>query len=99
MKFMVTWHIDQEKWLDVLKVWTSMTPAQQTDAGEGVTILGRWHNTAARTGVAIIESNDAAALYRYIGRWNPHMDLEVSAVLDDAETTAVAAATLADHGA
>ena len=97
MKFMVSWAIDQDKWLPVLEIWSSMTPEQQMDAGEGVKILGRWHEMTGRTGVAIIEATDAGAVHRYLGQWNPHMDMDVSPVLDDAECTKAAKAILAAH--
>jgi hypothetical protein len=58
---MVNWCIDQEKWIPVLEKWTSMTPEQRADAGEGVKILGRWHDLVSRTGVAILEA--AGALF------------------------------------
>ena len=48
MKFMVSWSIDQEQWLPVLKKWSSMTPAERATAGDGVKIVGRWHDLAAR---------------------------------------------------
>ena len=98
MKFMVTWQITQDKWHDVLKVWTSLTPAERADAGEGVKIIGRWHNTASRGGVAIMEASDASKFYRYLGRWNPYMDMQVAPVIDDEESAAVAKQSLADHG-
>jgi hypothetical protein len=99
MKFMVHWSIDQAQWLDVLKVFSSMTPAQRADAGPGVKMIGRWHDTAARTGVAIMEATDLAALHRYLNRWNPSMDIEVSPVLDDEEAASLGRAVLSDHGA
>ena len=89
MKFMVTWSIDQDKRQEVLKAWSSMTPEQQTDAGPGVKILGRWHDVVSFTGVAICEADDAGALSAYLLQWNSNMDMDVSPVLDDAETTAV----------
>lgn len=98
MKFSLTWSINQDKWFDVLKVWVSLSAAERADAGEGVKIIGRWHNSAARSGVAIVEASDAAKLYRYLGRWNPYMDIAVAPVIDDEESAAVAKATLADHG-
>lgn len=98
MKFAVAWQINQEKWLDVLKVWVSLSAAERADAGEGVKIIGRWHNTAARGGVAIMEASDTAKLYRYLARWNPYMDITVSPVLEDEESAALAKASLADHG-
>ena len=98
MKFMVNWSIDQEKWLPVLQKWTSMTPEQRADAGEGVKILGRWHDLNGRTGVGILEASDVAAVARYLGQWNPHMDLDVSPVLDDEESAKAGKAILASQG-
>jgi hypothetical protein len=90
MKFKVAWAIDQDKWLPVLEIWSSMTPEQRADAGEGATIIGRWHDLAARTGVAIIEAENAAALARYLTMWNPYMELDVAPVVDDEESAALA---------
>lgn len=98
MKFMVNWSVDQESWLPILETWTSMTPDQRADGGEGVKILGRWHDMSSRTGVAIIEASDSAAIARYLGQWNPHMDLDVSPVLDDEESAEAGKAILASHG-
>ena len=90
MKFKVTWAIDQDKWLPVLGIFSSLTPEQRADAGDGVQILGRWHDMGARTGVAIFEADDLAALTRYLNQWNPHMELDVAPVLDDEEVAALA---------
>ena len=92
MKFMAVWSIDQDKWMDVLALWGSMTPEERADAGTGVTILGRWHDMSARRGVAILEASDASALSAYLGQWNPHMDIDVVPVLDDDESGALAQA-------
>ena len=63
-------------WLPVLKKFTSMSPQEQTNVGDGVKIVGRWHYVAARSGVVIFESNDPAAVQRYLGLWNPHMEID-----------------------
>jgi hypothetical protein len=97
MKFMVTWSIDQDKWIPVLEKWDSMTNEQRADAGEGVKILGRWHELTSRTGVAILEASDAAAVHRYLCQWNPHMDMDVAPVLDDEECTKAIRAILEDQ--
>jgi hypothetical protein len=89
---MVTWGIDQDKWLPVLEMWGSMTAEERAEAGPGVSIIGRWHDMVARQGVAIFEATDLAALNTYIGQWNPHMDEEIAPVLDDEESAAVARA-------
>ena len=62
-------------------------------------LIGRWHDTGARTGVAILEATDAIALSRYLGRWSPFMDIDVVPVLDDEESARLARLTLEDHGA
>jgi hypothetical protein len=98
MKFMVSWSIDQEQWLPILDKFASMTPEQRADVGDGLKMIGRWHDTASRTGVAIMETTDLTALHRYLNQWNPFLDLDVAPVLDDEETAALAKGVLADHG-
>ena len=97
MKFMVNWMIDQDKWMPILEKWSRMTPAERADAGEGVKIIGRWHDMANRSGVLIVEASDAAAIMHYVGQWNPHMDMEVSPVLDDEESAKAARTILESH--
>lgn len=89
MKFLCRWRIPHDNWLPVLKHFTSMSPDEQKNAGEGVTIVGRWHDVAARAGVVIFEANDAAAVQRHLGLWNPLMEIELVPVLDDDEASAV----------
>jgi Protein of unknown function (DUF3303) len=89
MKFRCNWSIPHDNWLPVPKKFTSMSSQEQTNAGDGVKIIGRWHDVAERTGVVIFESNDPAAVQRYLGLWNPHMEIDLAPVLDDAEATAV----------
>ena len=62
---MATWSIQDDKWLAILKLWASMTPQQRADGGSGVSIVGRWHDMAARKGVAILEADNLAAALRY----------------------------------
>ena len=97
MKFMVNWSISHEQWLPIMEMFSGMTPEQRADVGDGVTMIGRWHDTNSRSGVAIMETTDLAALNRYLGQWNPYMDIDVSPVLDDEETAALAKDVLADH--
>ncbi len=99
MKFRVNWRIDQDKWLPIMKKWASLTPQQRADVGQGVKLIGRWHDTGGRTGVALFESTDILALNRYLARWNPFMDLDVAPVVDDEEAAALARLTLEDHSA
>src|SRR5215472_13663187 len=83
MKFMATWSIPQDKWLPLCKRWGSMSSQERSNAGAGVKIVGRWGDMAARTGVAIFESDDLGAVQRYVGQWNAYMDTTLVPVLED----------------
>jgi len=89
MKFMVNWKVHPEKRHEVLKQWCSMTPEQRVNAGPDVKIIGRWHDEVGFTGVAICETNSAAALSLYLLQWNGVMDMDIAPVLDDDESAAV----------
>ena len=99
MKFMVKWTIRETNWLPILKHWSAMTPQQRADGGAGVRILGRWHDMAARSGVAILEATDLAAVLHYAGQWNPVMDLDIAPVVDDEESAAIAKQVVATANA
>jgi len=99
VKFRVTWNIHEDKWLPILKKWIAMSPQERANAGDGVKIIGRWLDMAGRTGVLILESNDLAAVQRYIGHWNPYMDIELTPVVDDEESAAIARQIVADNNA
>ena len=97
MKFMINWSIDEDKWLPVLKKWVSMSPQERANTGDGVKMIGRWLDMAGRTGVLIVESNDLAAVHRYIGQWNPYMDIDLTPVVDDEESAAISRQIIADN--
>lgn len=59
--------------------------------------FGRWHAMGSRTGAVILQSDDLAAVQRYIGRWNPFMEATVEPVVDDEEAAAIGVQILADH--
>ncbi|MDE0964236.1 MAG: DUF3303 family protein [Candidatus Latescibacteria bacterium] len=99
MKFKVDWSMGCEGYLDILNVFSSMTPEQRADVGDDVKMIGRWHDTNSRTGVAIMETTDVTALNRYLGLWTPFLDVIVAPVLDDEETATLFKGILADHGA
>jgi len=90
MKFMVTWQLHEDKRHEVLKQFSQMGPEEIAgEMGDKVKLIGRWHHLASFTGVAIAESDDPQAVFRWALTWNGVMDLEVTPVLDDAETRAV----------
>jgi hypothetical protein len=97
MKFMVTWSIPQDKWLLILKKFTALSPQEQKNAGEGATMIGRWHDAAGRKGVVIFEANSVMPVHRYVGQWNAYCDTEITPVLDDEEATVVGRRVIADN--
>ena len=101
MKFRVNYRItDQDKYLPVLKKWISLSPQERaSDAGDGVKMIGRWHDLAGKNGTVICESNDLAAVHRWIGKWNPYMECDITPVVDDEESAAVSRHIVADNNA
>jgi hypothetical protein len=99
MKFMMSWRIDEDKWLPVLKKWVSMSPQERANMGDGVKMIGRWLDMAGRTGVLIVESDDIAAVHRYVGTWNPYMDINLTPVVDDEDSAAISRHIIADNNA
>ena len=99
MKFMVAWDIPAENWLSVCKVFSSMSPAERANYGDGVKAIGRWHDVVGRKGVVIVESDSLAAVQRYMGKWNPYMGLQIAPVVGDEEAAVVLGQIAADNNA
>lgn len=89
MKFLVTWKVSEDNWLNTVDVYSSMSAEERGDVGEGVSLVGRWHDMADKSGVAIMESEDISAVFAYLGRWNPHMETTVRPVLEDEDAAEV----------
>jgi hypothetical protein len=90
MKFLLTWRLHQEKRQQALKGFSAMTAADHAaDMGDRIRLIGRWHDLAGGTGIAIFESDDAVAMANWALNWNTVLDAVVTPVLDDEETRAV----------
>ena len=76
-----------------------MSPQERADVGDGVKLIGRWHDLAGRRGVGIWESNDLSAAARFMGRWNPLMDMEITPVVDDDKSAVICGQIVADNNA
>ena len=96
MKFMLTYAFTTDNWVAGLKRFTSGDPAEEFP--EGVTMIGRWHNGASRSGIAIIESASAEALMNFAVKWNDILDLTITPVVEDAEAGQVAVELIAERG-
>ncbi|NND33840.1 MAG: DUF3303 family protein [Saprospiraceae bacterium] len=90
MKFMLTWRIHPEKRQDALAGFSQMTAQDDiADMGSTVRLIGRWHNIAEFSGVAIYETDDPIAMSNWALNWNSILDAVVTPVLDDEETRAL----------
>jgi hypothetical protein len=56
---------------------------------QGVKMLGRWHDVANGTGVAISEASDSSAMARWALEWNDLMEMNINPALTDAELAVV----------
>lgn len=91
MKFMLTWRVHPQNRHETLKAFSQMTPEHDKgDMGGNIKLIGRWHDMAKMEGVAIFESDDAAAIQNWALNWNGFMDItNLAPVLDDEEARAV----------
>lgn len=81
MKVMTTWAAKP----GALREAVGRFLAGQAAPGEGVTLLGRWHNVDLSEGFSLYETTDAAALHRSAAPWAELMDLKTVLVIEDAE--------------
>ncbi|MEJ2334155.1 MAG: DUF3303 family protein [Gemmatimonadales bacterium] len=95
MKYLITWRIHDDKRHEALKAFSAMTAEDdRADMGDDITLIGRWHELVAFEGLAICETDDAAAVSNWILNWNQILDCDVTPVLDDEEARAVGRAKL-----
>ena len=81
MKFMSTW---------TLLPGSVKTAAEQFLAGgglegEGVTLLGRWHNVDCSGGFTLYETNNLAALHLGAAKWADLLEVTTLPVIEDGE--------------
>ncbi len=51
--------------------------------GDGVKMLGRWHNVGGNKGFILAESNDSVAVARWLQEWSDILQFEVFPVNTD----------------
>jgi hypothetical protein len=87
MKFIVRWSIPKAS-VPAAEARFLQTGAQPP---AGVKMLGRWHGMSGG-GVLIAETDDAKALYAWIGFWNDLLEFETTPCVEDAEAGEVMSA-------
>ena len=84
MKFLVSWSLPQGTYRSAVARFLKaggMPPA-------GVKLIGRWHGMSG-AGCAVVETNDAKALYAWFAEWSEFLPVQTTPVLEDADAGAV----------
>ena len=89
MLFRVNWKISEEYWHEVVQRFVSMADNPNYDLPDGLTLVGRWHNTAGRDGTQIFKTDDIMLLHQWLMNWNDRLTFEVDAVVEDEEAGAL----------
>ena len=90
MKLMVFWQLHPDKRHDVFSAFAGMDLADyQSLQGPNVTMIGRWHDVMNGTGVAIVDTDDAEALSKWLMNWHSVADYDTVPVLNDEEAHAL----------
>ena len=81
MIFISYYKIKPENLIAAMKRFTSGDP--EAEMPEGTKLIGRYHNAATTSGVAIIESDTVEAAMRWAMKWNDLMDITLDPVVED----------------
>jgi hypothetical protein len=84
MKFLVSWSLSTGTYRAAVSRFLKaggMPPA-------GVTLIGRWHGMSGG-GCAVVDTNDAKALFAWVAEWEEFLELQTTPVLEDADAAEV----------
>jgi hypothetical protein len=93
MLFISKWTIHPGQIKETYKVFSQMPAGDDVgDGGDKITLIGRWHDLAAGTGVAVFECEDPSAMAAWALNWSDGMDVEITPVVDDETAKAIGGA-------
>ena len=81
MIFISYYNIKPENLVAAMKRFTSGDPADEMP--DGAKLVGRWHNGASTSGVAIVEADSIEAAMRWTMKWNDLMDITLDPAVED----------------
>ena len=88
--YLITYKCEHSTKMETFKHFAHQTEADDRAQEEpDMRTIGRWHNIADGSSVAIVEAKSADAVYAYILNWAPVMGITVTPVLDDASVRKV----------
>ena len=96
MKLMVTWQVHPDKRQDAFAAFAGLAlDDYQAQQGPKIKVLTRWHDVVNGRGVAVLDTNDGAALSGWLMKWHGAVDFQIVPAHDDAEAHELARA---QHG-
>ncbi len=85
MKFVSQWKVRDGKLAEAVdRFLTTGDPKPQ-----GLKSLGRWFSIDMQRGYHLMEAEDATAIAQYSARWADLLELESSAVMEDADAVSI----------
>ena len=96
MLFVTKWNIQSENIVEVMKRFVTSDPSKEFP--EGVRLVGRWHNPAATSGVAVIDADSFESAMRWTLKWNDLMDITLEPAVEDESAGQMAIEKLASIG-
>ena len=81
MLFISYYDIQPENIVDAMKRFTSGDPSEEMP--DGAKLVGRWHNAASTSGVAILEADSIESAMRWAMKWNDLMDISLDPAVED----------------
>lgn len=87
MKFMATWTGQPS----TVRETVNRFLAGRGQPPEGVTLLGRWHKADGSGGFTLFETNNPAALFKWVGAWSDVLEIHAVPVIEDADAGSILA--------
>ena len=81
MNLISYYNIKPENIVAAMKRFTSGDPADEMP--DGARLVGRWHNAASTSGVAIVEADSIEAAMRWTMKWNDLLDITLEPAVED----------------
>ncbi len=96
MKFLVTWSIREDQYVNCLKRFTQGNPADEFP--DNVKLIGRWHTGVSRSGALVLESNSESGIMSWAMKWNDLLDFTIEPAVEDEEAGRLCLEKLASLG-
>ena len=89
MLYLISWRIKSDNRVACWNAFGNMTPDDDLkDAGDSISMVGRWHKLGGSGGVCVCECGNHADLNSWMLNWSPICEISVEPVVTDATARA-----------